>query len=257
MERELSDRLRNATKEERRRLYHVVYDERLKRIPHHPLLSQACNPEAQAQAVAPQLRLLKHYLKPDMVFLEIGPGDCALAMAISRYVMRSIAVDVTDGLVQAAIRPPNFELIISDGINIPVPANSVDLAYSKDLMEHLHPEDAGEQLRHIYEALAPGGEYICVTPNRISGPWDISRHFDRVATGFHLKEYTNQELAAALRQAGFSNVKVFMSFAGYRLSPRLPVIVSAWIEWIIERLPLRARRRVGEVLAVFKLIAWK
>jgi hypothetical protein len=31
-------------------------------------------------------------------------------------------------------------------------------------MEHLHPEDAFEQLRNIIRALAPGGRYVCITP---------------------------------------------------------------------------------------------
>ena len=62
-------------------------------------------------------------------------------------------------------------------------------------MEHLHPDDALEQLQNIYSALVPGGIYLCITPNRLSGPQDVSRDFDMVATGFHLKEYTISELS--------------------------------------------------------------
>jgi ubiquinone/menaquinone biosynthesis C-methylase UbiE len=258
VERELSDRLRKASKEERRKLYHVVYNERLARIPHHPLLRQAVDLVERAKTVAPQLRLLRHFVKPDTVFLEIGPGDCALSMAVSKCVRQVIAVDVSEGLVQDTIRPTNFELIISDGISIPVPRNSVHLAYSKDLMEHLHPEDASEQLRNLYHVLVPAGEYICITPNRISGPWDISRHFsDEIATGFHLKEYSNKELTKVLRQAGFTKVEVFLSVAGYKLSPRLPVFLAFWVENVIEKLPRSLKKRIGQLLSVFKIIARK
>jgi predicted SAM-dependent methyltransferase len=38
-----------------------------------------------------------------------------------------------------------------------VRAESVDLAYSNQLMEHLHPDDASEQLANVYRALKPGG----------------------------------------------------------------------------------------------------
>lgn len=61
-------------------------------------------------------------------------------------------------------------------------------------MEHLHPDDAYEQLQEIYNALIPGGIYICITPNRLSGPHDVSQYFDSIATGFHPKEYTTVEM---------------------------------------------------------------
>ena len=61
----------------------------------------------------------------------------------------------------------NFELIISDGISIPVPAGSIDFAYSNQLMEHLHPDDAESQLENVFTALRPGGAYLCITPNRL------------------------------------------------------------------------------------------
>ena len=54
-------------------------------------------------------------------------------------------------------------------------------------------------------------------------PWDISRHFDVVATGLHLKEYSHTELAEDLKQAGLSNVRILMSYADYILAPSLPV----------------------------------
>lgn len=36
------------------------------------------------------------------------------------------------------------------------------------------------QLANFHRALAVGGVYICVTPNRLGGPQDISQHFDQV-----------------------------------------------------------------------------
>jgi len=46
---------------------------------------------------------------------------------------------------------------------VPVPASTVDLAYSNQVMEHLHVEDGLEQVRNIYNALVPGGAFVCVT----------------------------------------------------------------------------------------------
>ena len=73
-------------------------------------------------------------------------------------------------------------------------------------MEHLHPDDAIVQLTNIKNALTNGGKYICITPNRINGPHDISRYFDKEASGFHLKEYTFTDLNKIFKNIGFSTV---------------------------------------------------
>ena len=41
--------------------------------------------------------------------------------------------------------------------------------------------------------------FICLTPHRSTGPHDMSKYFGDVATGFHLKEYTNKELYSCNR----------------------------------------------------------
>jgi hypothetical protein len=109
-----------------------------------------------------------------------------------------------------AMVPQNFQLVFSNGCSIPVLEESVNVAYSYQLMEHLHPDDAFEQLQNIYKVLTTGGVYICDTPNRLSGPHDISRHFDTVAQGFHLKEYTITELSDLLKKVGFSKIRVYI-----------------------------------------------
>jgi hypothetical protein len=59
-------------------------------------------------------------------------------------------------------------------------------------MEHLHPEDALEQLQKIRRTLARGGVYVCITPNRVNGPHDVSGLFDDEARGLHLREYSTR-----------------------------------------------------------------
>jgi SAM-dependent methyltransferase len=110
-------------------------------------------------------------------------------------------------------------------------------------MEHLHPEDALAQLRQIYQALAPGGVYVFFTPNRLSGPHDVSRFFDTAASGFHLKEYTTWELDATLRGVGFRRVRVPFQVRG------LVRLVPAWPICAMERVVALAPRRVRRALA--------
>jgi len=253
---ELSGRLRRASKEQRLGgLYASIYRERLERIPAHPLLIRSRDSRARDRASSTQLRLLAPFLTGRSVFLEVGPGDCDLAMAVATRVERVYAVDVTDALLADEERPPNFELISSNGVSVPVPAETVHLAYSNQVLEHLHPDDAFDHLQAIYRTLVPGGHFICVTPNRLSGPWDISRHYDTTATGLHLKEYTISEEVDLLREVGF-NVSLFASFFGHRIAA-LPESPVRRFEGFLEALPQRGRRSFASCLAAVKAMATK
>ena len=198
IERELADRLRRAAPAERKALYSRVYDELFSRVPDHPQNTWKNEPALQAARTARQARFLDRFLTADSVYLEVGPGDCHLALTIAQRVSRVYAVDVSELIAQNGELPANFKLIISDGVSIDVPPGTVRVAYSNQLMEHLHPDDALEQLGEIYRALGPGGVYVCITPHRFSGPHDISRFFDAEARGFHLKEYSYRRASRAV-----------------------------------------------------------
>jgi hypothetical protein len=49
VERELADRLRNASRQDRRHLYSFVYDELSGRMPRHPQLTRKSSPESSAK----------------------------------------------------------------------------------------------------------------------------------------------------------------------------------------------------------------
>lgn len=246
VERELADRLRHATREERRSLYGAVYDELYQRVPHHPQLRRKSSPELTRQALGPQLRILRPYLRPDATVLEVGPGDCSLSLALAGRVRQVYGLDVSERITRQLSLPSNFELILSDGTSVPLPPASVDVAFSNQLMEHLHPDDALEQLEGICRTLRPGGVYICITPNRLNGPHDISQYFDAVATGFHLKEYTVGELSGLFRRVGFRKVQVLLGRRGVCLPAPVAPVVAA--EALLERLPPRARQAVGRTV---------
>src|SRR5688572_1255610 len=231
IEKELAARLRTATKAERRHLYTEVYDELFRRVPDHPQLSQ--NPAQRAHQVSERLALLHNYLKPTSTYLELGPGTCSLAIEVASRVRKVYAVDVSGEITKAIALPPNLELIISDGSSVPVPADSIDIAYSDQLMEHLHPDDAADQLQNVYRALAPGGVYICITPNRLSGPHDVSGYFDEVPTGFHLKEYSARDLGQMFRTAGFRKVELLAGARGSHSN--IPVQLVGALESILAK----------------------
>jgi len=149
-------------------------------------------------------------------------------------------------LTASVARPDNFELRLSDGSSVEVPASSVDVAYSNQLMEHLHPDDAVRHVRQVYQALKSGGIYVCVTPNRLGGPYDISRSFDRVATGLHLKEYTLTDSAELFTSVGFAHVRAYVGARGVYISPPLRALRT--FEAILENVPHGIRQRVCDFM---------
>ncbi|MHB8356235.1 MAG: class I SAM-dependent methyltransferase [Vulcanimicrobiaceae bacterium] len=242
IERHLASKLREADKSERRQLYTTVYDELFRSVPDHPQITGRVDPVNRAAAVARQLGLLESYLFRDSTFVEIGAGDCALAFAVAGRVALSYGVDVSAEIAKSESPPDNFKLILSDGSSIPLPTNGVDVAYSNQLMEHLHPDDALDQLREILRILRPGGVYLCITPNRLSGPHDISRYFSDTAQGLHLREYSAGELCELFQRTGFTDLTALVGRGNRTLRIRAGWYVAA--ERALAVLPQGVRRRV-------------
>lgn len=241
-------------------MYGDVYEELLRRVPHHPQLERKRDPARTTVGVQAQVRLVDRFLRKGMTFLEVGSGDCAVSISVARTAGVVFAVDVSTEIVSGLELPENVHVCLSDGTSIPVPDRSVDLAYSNQLMEHLHPDDALEQLRNIQLALVPGGGYLCLTPNKLTGPHDISKYFDDVATGFHLKEYTIAELRDLFLTAGFRRVSVVIGGRGrwVEAAPLMPIA----FERLIGLVPRTMRRTTVDRLHAnsllgIRIVGWK
>ncbi len=254
---ELADRLRNSTAAERRTLYGEVYDELTRRAPQQEMAVRSRNAAARVAFGRFQLGPLRHFLKPDTRLLEIGAGDCALSLAAAPFVRSVLAVDVSDANVVRDHAPDNFEFKLFDGFQLPAASQSVDIAYSRDVLEHLHPDDALSHLREALRVLKPGGRYVCITPNRLGGPWDISRYFDETPRGFHLREYSNGDLVEVFQQAGFSKTRVFVSRGTRLLVPAMPVKPVVVFERFIEKLPRKTRLPLAVQLLAVKFVGIK
>ena len=122
---------------------------------------------------------------PRTIFMEIGGAGYQLALRAASYVERVYAIDATGRLLKNVRVPCNFRLVLCEGVRIPVPAASIDVAWSGDFLDRLHPDDAREHLAAVRRSLAAGGEYLCssTAPAR---------------------------LRAALVEAGFSRVSCYL-----------------------------------------------
>ena len=251
VERRLADRVRAAKgPEERRAIFATMYDELFAQVPDHPrIAARGASTASRERDVDWNLAQLRPYLFDGCNFLEVGAGDCALASRVAERAGRVYAVDISNQ-AQGQL-PPNATFVLTDGRAIDVAPGSVDVAFSDQLMEHLHPDDAIEQLRNIQRALKPGGAYMCVTPNRIYGPSDISAFFDDEARGFHLKEYTLGEIREIFARAGFPRTHVYVGARG--LFMRCPSFLVRVLERVLGAMPASLRRAVAD-MKVFRAL---
>jgi SAM-dependent methyltransferase len=241
IEKELAQKLRVSSRKERKDLYTSLYDELYQRVPSNPQLTM----HTLTALNSPQTRFLRRFLQKEDVLLEIGAGTCDTALAVAGDVKQVYALEVSDEITRSVHGPENFACLIFDGFDIPLPARSVSVAYSDQVLEHIHPDDALEHLTNIYNVLTNRGIYICITPNGLCGPHDISKYFDLVATGFHLKEYTNTELYRLFQQAGFTKVKTYIGIPAIYV--RYPLLLLRLQEALLSLLPRKLSRALARL----------
>jgi len=245
----LADRLRNSTKAQRAGLYTTVYEELFRDVPDHVQMTNKDEHDHRDGMIRELMATLSPYLSRETIYAEIGSGDCALTMQVAPLVRKAWGIDVSPTVTHGAAAP-NMELVLSDGVSIPVKAT---LFFSNQLMEHLHPEDAREQLENVFKALLPGGRYLCITPNRLNGPHDVSRGIDTVARGFHLHEYTYVELERLFKDVGFSRTRTVVRVRGRQVEA--PTWLVTAFERAVALLPGKLRGRVANLPVVRQVLA--
>ena len=255
VEKELAARLRAASPEERPALYATLYDELFRRVPDHPRLTRRETAEESKKAVNARFRFVEPWLTTESEFLEVAPGDCRFAFEVSKHAKWVFGADISDqsGDVE---KPPNFELIIYDGKSFEFPDERVDLAFSYQFLEHIHPDEVPDHFRMIHRVLKPGGRYILDTPHRFSGPHDVSKYFSDTPEGFHLKEWTHRELSAVAKEAGFRKVAVARESLARLGRPGWHALLA--LEALLQFVPHKLRRSLfGRLLSSVSLVCTK
>lgn len=142
----------------------------------------------------------------------------------------------------------NLERRIYDGLELPLAPASVDLVFSDQVVKRLPPDDVVLHFETIHRVLKVYGVYVFGTPHCFSGPHDISKGFDPVTTGSHLREWTNRELVKVIRDVGFR--KVFFPRCPRGLFLRIPVSCVLILEGILQGLQADKRRRLASTRLV-------
>jgi SAM-dependent methyltransferase len=144
--------------------------------------------------------------------LDFGCGYGASTLCLAESADLAVGVDVSKTCIDAASAKASprvrFELVRD--MTLPFPNATFDGAYSNDVLEHVHPDDAETHLREVLRVLRPGGRYLLYTPGRAWGPSDMTKAFWPQGCGFpamgsHIHEYTFDELARMMTKCGFDS----------------------------------------------------
>lgn len=141
--------------------------------------------------------------------LEIGFGQGYGLNYLSRYGCKYIGIDKSLQKYKEAGQHYNLSpLFVMDGVDLGFKANTFDIVYCCQVIEHIPQDKVLQFLKEIKRVLKIKGLFICSTLNlEIDIKGDLQQHKKRPD---HYKEYTYRELASLLN-------KVFLDIQMYGL----------------------------------------
>ncbi len=240
-ESDLREYLLTSPKERRAQAFCWAYDELFRRCPWHPALTEKSGISAP-EVVARRVSNMRRWLPPvqGTRVLEIGCGMGEMMIGLSKAGYHCVGIDVSEIRIQnlQTLESSHLEFRNVEGTALPFPNGSFDIVISMQLFEHLHPDDAQDHLCEVHRVLKPGGIYLLETPNRLTGPGDVSRFYADEPLGFHLKEYSIRQLKKMFYRGGFCRVQVLL-----RWNKLLPGFAVGMLELAWSSLPKPMRRR--------------
>lgn len=256
LERRLRQRILGSSTSDRPGVVSDAYAELFEQFPHHGAMdSHDERRRHRAQQVA---ALMLPLTRPGDRLLEIGCGRGDALRELARAGRICFGTEPSRHMLELNVAPSEVHIGCGTADQLDFPADTFDLVFSVQVLEHLHPDDVPLHLAETFRVLRGGGYLAIETPNRRTGPYDVSRGFSDSAEGLHLKEWYLGELIAQFRAAGFGHLQglVVPPFlarrsAALRRISRLPIIakqvedrVMSWIH------NLRLCTFIGRVLGL-------
>jgi SAM-dependent methyltransferase len=140
--------------------------------------------------------------------VEIGGGSGAFGVLARSRGWSYRGYDVS-GVAAGYARELGLDAHVFDGSSVPpLEPASADLVVMWEVIEHVW--DVQEYFRVIHQALRPGGQFVCSTPNYLrpayqrTDDWGVG-----MAPPVHLNFFTRESLQYALQRSGFASVHVF------------------------------------------------
>jgi cyclopropane fatty-acyl-phospholipid synthase-like methyltransferase len=189
-------------------------------------------------------RAIIEYLQPHIgdnkVVLDLGTGwgDFINGVTAKKKWAVDMGPDVKDNMNSDVIFINKSADQLDD-----IPNNSVDVMFSSNLMEHLDAEQFASTMKALKKKIKKNGTIILIGPNF---KYAYRHYFDDYT---HKTIYSHISLADAMREHGFTPVKVVPKFLPLSLKSRLPK--SYWLTKLYLALPFSPMGK--QMLLVFKV----
>ena len=194
--------------EKRVGLYDELYAKLIPLYNRKTAQNPADNPKNKyVKLFAPELR--------DKSVVDFGCGDGQMLLAIDRL-LKTRSLSGIDVVVSKDLKAHESIHFVEGNLMTHEFDEPFDVAFSDNVLEHLVLQDAQTHLNNIYRNLNPGGKLIIIMPNRLFGPWDITRIKDfsqsgkTEAMGGHVNESTHYEMIECLQKAGFKEFRTIL-----------------------------------------------
>lgn len=153
--------------------------------------------------------------KPPRV-LDVGCGNGYSCGVLQRQGFEVTGIDLSESGIRVArqsIPSVRFELLAANEHLLEnLQCKPFDIIISTEVVEHLYAPRS--YVRGCFQALVPGGQFICTTPYHgylknlglaLCGAWD--RHANPLWDGGHIKLWSRATLSKLLTEAGFKNLE--------------------------------------------------
>jgi ubiquinone biosynthesis O-methyltransferase len=167
--------------------------------------------------VLPDIQRLCAKLKPGSRVLDVGCGNGALAKEFTKMGHKVTGIDMAEkGIHIARESCPGgrFEVLPADeNLIANLHEDQFDLVYSIEVIEHIY--DPKTFLEGCYQAVRPGGMFLCSTPYHgylknlaisVAGGWDF--HANPLNDGGHIRFYSHKTMRTAVTDAGFEKTSI-------------------------------------------------
>jgi SAM-dependent methyltransferase len=176
--------------------------------------------------------------------LDVGCGVGATDRILLPHVGAIHGVDVSEGMVVAASRlNPKADYLVYDGLNLPFPDRSFDLAFAVCVLHHVPPQDRQALMRDLGRVIRPGGLVVVFEHNPLN---PFTR---RIVANCEFDEE-----AILLRQR---EVSALIALAGGTAIGGRYILVAPWrgnlirrLERLIGRAPLGAQYYVAGTIGL-------
>jgi ubiquinone/menaquinone biosynthesis C-methylase UbiE len=170
------------------------------------------------------------YVPKDAAVLDVAAGYCEFINNIEAN--EKIALDLNPDVEKFA--KDDVKVIVSNSTNMKaLKDNSIDVAFTSNLFEHLKREDIVKTMDEVYRVLKPEGRFLILQPNIRYCHKDYWMFFD------HVTPIDDRGLCEALEVRGFEIVQSKPKFLPYTTKGRLPKSIALLRMYM--RLPLAHR----------------